>query len=87
MRGFVTAIALLLLAASMTVAASIEVYAGNISPLIDPAKLATLGKRGANPRVRKYVYWLAVVRQNNTDPRQDATRAVRDASYQGEAAT
>ena len=87
MRGIFTALALLLLAASMSVAGSIEVYVGNISPLIDPAKLSTLGKRGANPRVRKYVYWLGVARQNKTDPRQVATQAVRDAGYEGEAAT
>ena len=30
--------------------------------LIDPAKLATLGKRGANQRVQKAVYWLAEAR-------------------------
>src|ERR1039458_5889477 len=34
-------------------------YAKRIAPLIDPAKLATLGKRGANQRVEKAVYWLA----------------------------
>ena len=33
--------------------------AKRIAPLIDPAKLATLGKRGANQRVEKAVYWLA----------------------------
>lgn len=71
----------------MSVAGSIEVYAGNISPLIDRAKLSTLGKRGANPRVRKYVYWLGVARLNKTDPRQVATQAVRDAGYEGEAAS
>ena len=34
-------------------------YAKRIAPLIDPAKLATLGKQGANQRVQKVVYWLA----------------------------
>lgn len=29
-----------------------------ISNLSDPAKLATLGERGANPRLNKIVYWL-----------------------------
>lgn len=29
-----------------------------VHSLSDPAKLATLGKRGANPRVNKIVYWL-----------------------------
>ena len=37
-------------------------YAKRIAPLIDPAKLATLGKRGANQRVQKAVYWLAEAR-------------------------
>jgi hypothetical protein len=38
-------------------------YAKRIAPLIDPAKLATLGKRGANQRVQKAVYWLAEARK------------------------
>src|ERR1035437_3434808 len=37
--------------------------AKRIAPLIDPAKLATLGKRGANQRVEKAVYWLAEARE------------------------
>lgn len=37
------------------VAESIDGIANSIAPLIDPAKLATLGNRGANQRVRKYV--------------------------------
>jgi hypothetical protein len=31
-----------------------------LAALLDPAKLATLGPRGANPRVQKAVAWLAV---------------------------
>ncbi|MGO8927308.1 MAG: hypothetical protein ACLQU3_10505 [Limisphaerales bacterium] len=38
-------------------------YARRVAPLIDPAKLATLGKRGANQRVQKAVYWLAEARE------------------------
>ena len=34
-------------------------YAQHIASLIDPAKLASLGKWGANQRVQKAVYWLA----------------------------
>ena len=30
----------------------------SIANLSDPAKLATLGERGANPRLNKIVYWL-----------------------------
>jgi len=38
------------------------------APLIDPAKLATLGKRGANQRVQKAVYWLAEARATGQKP-------------------
>jgi hypothetical protein len=34
-----------------------------IASLSDPAKLATLGKRGANPRLNKIVYWLDAGRE------------------------
>jgi hypothetical protein len=43
-------------------------YAKRIAPLIDPAKLATLGKRGANQRVEKAVYWLAEAREAGQKP-------------------
>jgi hypothetical protein len=36
--------------------------------LCDPAKLATLSERGANPRVRQIAYWLEVRRQQGEDP-------------------
>jgi hypothetical protein len=42
--------------------------AKRIAPLIDPAKLATLGKRGANQRVEKAVYWLAAARAAGQKP-------------------
>ena len=42
--------------------ATVEGYAKRVSSLVDPAKLATLGKRGANPRVQKYVAILADAR-------------------------
>src|SRR5947207_14860289 len=47
-----------LLLAAQAIAAQPD-YAQNIASLIDPAKLATLGKSGANTRVQKAVYWLA----------------------------
>ena len=74
--------ALLLLAAlTLTaVCASVD-YAANIASLIDPAKLATLKGRGANPRVQKYVYWLAMARAGNLDPTNVASDAVRLAGY------
>lgn len=34
----------------------------------DPAKLATLGERGANPRVNRIVYYLHQAQQSGTDP-------------------
>src|ERR1039458_3840763 len=43
-------------------------YAKRIAPLIDPAKLAPLGKRGANQRVEKAVYWLAEAREAGQKP-------------------
>ena len=43
---------------------------GPIANLIDPAKLATLGERGANPRVQKCVYWLAVGPVRRARPRR-----------------
>ena len=39
-----------------------------VASLSDPAKLATLGKRGANPRLNKIVYWLHDGRAHGADP-------------------
>ena len=39
-----------------------------ISSLSDPAKLATLGKRGANSRLNKLVYWLDQARRRGLPP-------------------
>lgn len=63
---FVLALAcFVLLATSVSAATN---YAANLGSLLDPAKLATLGPRGANPRVQKAVYWLAVARQQGQKP-------------------
>ncbi len=51
-------------------------YADHLASLIDPAKLATLGPRGANPRVQKAVYWLAQARREGQKPAQVLDRAV-----------
>jgi len=65
-RGFLSIVFVLVaLAAS---AADTAAYANRVAPLIDPAKLATLGKRGANPRVQKYVAQLAEARQAGIAP-------------------
>lgn len=39
-----------------------------VSSLSDPAKLATLGKRGANSRLNKLVYWLDQARRRGLPP-------------------
>jgi len=56
-----------LLLAAQAVAAQTD-YAKRIAPLNDPAKLATLGKRGANQRVQKAVCWLAEAREAGQKP-------------------
>ena len=52
-------------------------YAKRIAPLIDPAKLATLGPRQANQRVQKAVYWLAEARQAGQKPDRVLDAALR----------
>jgi hypothetical protein len=61
-------------------------YAQQIASLIDPAKLATLGERGANSRVQKAVYWLAVARKRDEKPAKVLDRAVALAGYKKAAA-
>lgn len=74
----------LLLATGVTAAQSD--YAKNIASLIDPAKLATLGERGANSRVQKAVYWLATARKEGEKPAKVLDRVVALAGYRGDAA-
>jgi hypothetical protein len=52
-----------------------------ISQLIQPTKLATLGKRGANPRIQKCVYWLATARETDQNPTNLLERALLYAGY------
>jgi hypothetical protein len=61
-------------------------YPSDIAGLIDPAKLATLGQHGANSRVQKAVYWLAVAGQQGERPSKVLERAVRLAGYNRAAA-
>jgi len=61
-------------------------YAEKISSLIDPAKLATLGSRGANPRVQKYVALLAEAKAAGEGPTKVAAEAVRIVGMKGQAA-
>jgi hypothetical protein len=53
----------------------VEAYAKRVSSLIDPAKLATLGPRGANSRVGKYVAILAEGNAEGLSPKKVAARA------------
>jgi hypothetical protein len=55
--------------------------ATTIAELINPAKLATLGQRGANPRVQKITYWLPTAQQRGTDPKDVAADAVVRTGY------
>jgi len=45
-------------------------YKSALLSLSDPSKLATLGERGANPRLKKIVYWLYEARTAGQDPSQ-----------------
>jgi len=57
-----------LLSLAFAVAGPVENYADKLAPLIDPAKLAKLGSRAANPRVQKCVYWLASAQKEKVEP-------------------
>ncbi len=65
----------LLLSVALVRGATVSDYAIKVAPLIDPAKLATLGERGANPRVQKVVYWLATAQAEKVN----VTNVVRQA--------
>lgn len=67
-------------------AGDVEGYAQRISSLVEPAKLATLGARGAIPRVEKYVAILAEGRANGAAPKKVAAKAVAIVGMKGGAA-
>jgi hypothetical protein len=79
-RVFVGLLYLGLVQAQPAIAAESD-SAANIASLIDPAKLATLGERGANPRIQKCVYWLAAARTNGKKPSAILDSAIRQAGY------
>lgn len=56
-----------------------------IAALIDPAKLSTLGKRAANPRVQKYVAQLADVRSAGMNVSNVVFEAVSQVGMRGDA--
>lgn len=76
----------LFLSAICAFAGKIEDYAEHIAPLIDPAKLSTLGARAANPRVQKYVYWLVTAQRDGLKPASVADAALRSLGMSGKAA-
>jgi len=59
--------------------------ATQIASLIDPAKLATLGERRANPRVQKITAILWQAKQAGKDPDEIAREAVREIGWGGTA--
>lgn len=61
--------ALFLLLASAALCSASQISDILVS-LADPAKLATLGERRANPRVQKIVYWLETARREGQSPEQ-----------------
>ncbi|MFZ9938454.1 MAG: hypothetical protein ACO3JG_15560 [Luteolibacter sp.] len=54
-----------------------------IEPLIEPAKLATLGERGANPRIQKITAILWDAKQKGHDPATVADKAVARIGWAG----
>jgi hypothetical protein len=56
-------------------------HARTIASLIDPAKLATLKQRGANPRIQKCVYWLAVAQSEGSEPAKIVDVGIARAGY------
>jgi len=73
----------LLLSATGVQADLVATYAARIASLIEPAKLATLGKRAANPRVQKYVAQLAEARLAGNNPTNVANESVTKAGMTG----
>jgi hypothetical protein len=73
-----------LLVASAVVAMGAEAdFVEKVASLVDPAKLTALGKRGANPRVHKYVAQLADARTAGFSPKRVATKALTLAGVKG----
>ncbi len=67
-------------------AGTVDSYAAKVSGLIAPGKLATLGVRGANPRVYKFVALLAEAEQEGVAARKVTGGAVAMAGMRGDAA-
>jgi hypothetical protein len=76
---------LLLATALALVAAETADFTAKLTPLLDPAKLATLRRRGANSHLQKAVAILADAKASGTKPDGVARRAVKSAGYTAEA--
>lgn len=61
-------------------------FARIVAPLVDPTKLATVGERAANPRLRKVVYWLETARRSGISPASVADHALASVGVNGNAA-
>ena len=64
--SFIGVVLLLLLSLGYAFSPAKAVW--SVRELSNPAKLATLGKRGANPRLNKIVYWLWEARERGMSP-------------------
>jgi hypothetical protein len=71
---------------TLNASAAASNHASEIANLINPAKLATLGERGANPRVQKAVYWLALAKNEGQKPAKVLDQAAAMAGYKDSAA-
>lgn len=60
---------------------TVDTYIQKLTPLIDPAKLATLGERGANPRIEKAVAILEDARAGGFEISVVVSNAVVRAGY------
>jgi hypothetical protein len=80
-------VVLLLAGGALTGAAGdVNSYAKQVSSLVDPTKLATLGGRGANSHVEKYVALLAEAKADGVAPKKVATAALGVVGMKGKAA-
>lgn len=66
---------------------SAQDFANLVAPLVDPAKLRTLGERGANPRVCKVTYWLETARRAGVQSALVVDGALASVGMKGDAAT
>ena len=83
LRNLIVLILCAILPACSKESATLTRESALVAPLIDPAKLATLGDRGANPRIQKAVAILWAAKQAGTDPVKVAGDAVTRIGWSG----